>query len=274
NFGGIGHCEKSQRLFYVIILVNKGIGMILMLLDLKNTTWSQSDYQNFLNELDNMGDEKYRTRAEKIVPTSYNLLGISMGTLKTIGKEISQGNPQSFLQIVGSENYEVVIIEGFVISNLKLSLADFETYCDAYLRKANAWSICDMVVHFKIVKQYLPEFLIKIKEYLRSDNFWLQRTGLVFLLKFYNTDEYRDEILQLATEINSDEYYVQMAQAWLFSAVFPYDQEKIYQIITENYQSKVSKLTVRRIKSLRHTTEVEKTKLTSLEKRKKIRTSG
>lgn len=235
-----------------------------MLLDLKNLVWSKTDYQKFLVELDSLSDEKYRARAQKIVPTTYDLLGISMGQLKEIGKEISQGNPQEFLKVVGSENYEVIIVEGFVISNLKLSLLEFETYCDAYLAKANAWSICDMVVHFKQVKKFLPEFLAKVKEYLQSDNFWLQRTGLVFLLKFYNINEYRAEMLRLASAINSEEYYVQMAQAWLFSTAFPYDQEKIYQIISEDSKSKVAKLTVRRIKSLRHTTEAEKDKLTSL----------
>lgn len=252
--------------FYSVILDTKKmiLRMSDMLLNLKELIWSPADYQKFLVELESLSDEKYRIRAEKIVPTEYDLLGISMGELKAIGKEISQGNPQDFLRIVGAENYEVVIIQGFVISNLKLSLSDFEEACDDYLEKANAWSICDMVVHFKQVKNFLPEFLDKVKSYLQSDNFWLQRTGLVFLLKFYNTDEYRDETLRLASSINSDDYYVQMAQAWLFSAVFPYAQKKIYEIISNNPKSKVSKLTVRRIKSLRHTTDEEKNKLNSL----------
>jgi len=70
--------------------------------------------------------------------------------------------------------------------------------------------------------------------------------------------------MDLTTEINSDAYYVQMAQAWLYATIFPKDQDMIYQFIRDNPQSKVAKLTVRRIKSLRHTTDEEKIILTSL----------
>lgn len=235
-----------------------------MLMDLKKLSWSNDDYQKFLMELESLSDQKYRERAVKIVPTAYNVLGISMGELKKIGKEISQGSPDAFMEMAGIENYEVVIIQGFVLSNLKLSLLAFEDYCDAYLGKSNSWATCDMVVHFKQVQKFLPEFMTKIKEYLNSDNPWLQRSGLVFLLKFYNTAEYRNEMLDLTTNISSDDYYVQMAQTWLYAEVFPKDQDKIYQIIKHEPKSKVSKLTVRRIKSLRHTTDEEKDVLASL----------
>ena len=234
-----------------------------MLLDLKNLTWSNDDYQRFLMELESLSDQKYRERAVKIVPTDYNILGIAMSELKKIGKEISQGNSDAFLKVVGTENYEVVIIQAYVLSNMKLPLSEFQTYCDNYLAKSNSWATCDMVIHFKQVQRFMPEFLAKIKEYLKSDNPWLQRSGLVFLLKFYNTAEYRAEIVELARKIESDNYYVQMSQAWLYAVVFPHDQDRIYQVIKDDTQSKVAKLTVRKIKSLRHTTEADKEMLTS-----------
>ncbi|WP_164505138.1 DNA alkylation repair protein [Companilactobacillus hulinensis] len=235
-----------------------------MLLNLKELTWIDADYQKFLTELESMSNIKYRKRAEKIVVTDYNVLGIAMSELNVIGKEISQGHPKAYLNIVGTENYEVVIIQAYVLSNMKLPLSEFTDYCDTYLKKSNSWATCDMVIHFKQVLKYQEEFLVTIKKYLNSNNPWLQRSGLVFLLKFYNTDEYIDEILNLAININSDQYYVQMAQAWLYAVVFPNNQDRIYQIISNDPQSKVSKLTVRKIKSLRHTTDDEKAELTSL----------
>jgi len=239
-----------------------------MLLNLKGLTWSQTDYQKFLLELEGMSDKKYRARAEKIVLTGYDILGIAMSDLKKIGKEISQGDPVNFLKIVGTENYEVVIIQAYVLSNMKLSLEDFTSYCDAYLAKSNSWATCDMVIHFKQVLKFRQEFLTTIKQYLQSDNPWLQRSGLVFLLKFYNTAEYTDEILQLAQNIDSDNYYVQMGQAWLYAVVFPHDQEKVYSIISADSESKTAKLTVRKIKSLRHTTDDEKEQLSLLVSKK------
>ncbi|KRK78678.1 DNA alkylation repair protein [Companilactobacillus nodensis] len=238
-----------------------------MLLNLKELNWSKSDYEKFLTELESMSDPKYRERAVKIIVTAYPVIGISMSELRAIGKEISQGNPKEFLSIVGTENYEVVIIQAYVISNMKLTLTEFTSYCDEYLSKSNSWATCDMVIHFKQVLKYRDEFLNTIKSYLNSDNPWLQRSGLVFLLKFYNTAGYTDEILELATSIKSDEYYVQMGQAWLYAVIFPHDQERIYQIIAKEPQSKLAKLTVRKIKSLRHTNDDEKECLTAIIKK-------
>ncbi|AKP67325.1 DNA alkylation repair protein [Companilactobacillus ginsenosidimutans] len=235
-----------------------------MINNLESVIWTDENYRNFLTELESLGDENYRTRQEKIIVTDYPLIGIKMGELQKIGKSISKGNPKEFLKVAGSENYEVVIIQGYVLANLKLPLEAFEQYCTEYLSKANAWSIVDMVVHFKLILKFRDEFLVVVKKYLKSDNFWFQRTGLVFLLKFYLTPDYIDESLQLTLSVKSDEYYVQMAQAWLFSAAFPKDPGKIYSIISDDPLSKLSKLTVRRIKSLTHTTADEKDKLQSL----------
>ncbi|MFD1473030.1 DNA alkylation repair protein [Companilactobacillus mishanensis] len=235
-----------------------------MLFNLSESNWSTQDYNLFLTELESLGDAKFRKRAETIVRTGYQVLGISMSELKSIGKEISKGNPDAFLKIAGTENYESVIIQAYVLSNMKLNLDEFTKLCDEYLSKSNSWATCDMVIHFKQVTKFRDEYYQTIKNYLHSSNPWLQRSGLVFLLKFYNLPEYNDNNLKLSTEINSDDYYVQMAQAWLYAVIFPNNQEKIYQIIKSDPTSKMAKLTVRKIKSLRHTTNEEKEQLTAL----------
>jgi len=237
-------------------------------MNLKESHWLKADYDKFIEELISMKDEESLPRAEKIIPTKYRMLGIKMNLLRSMANEIGRGDPESFLNIVGTEFYEAIIIQGYVIGNLKSDYEVFLKYCDEYLSKSDCWAICDMVIHFKLVQKYPEKFLEHIKQYLNSDNPWLQRSGLVFLLKFYVKTDYYSDCLKLSTNIHSESYYVKLAQAWLYSVAFPNHQDDIYSIISDA-DLKLTQLTVRKIKSLRHTTNNEKEILTSLMQKNK-----
>jgi len=62
--------------------------------------------------------------------------------------------------------------------------------------------------------------LIKIKEYLKSENPWYVRLAIVLLLSYYLDDEYISISLRLTDKVKSDFYYVSMAQAWLVATAF------------------------------------------------------
>ncbi|MGX6427833.1 DNA alkylation repair protein [Levilactobacillus yonginensis] len=245
-------------------------------MELTTTVWTAATYQEFLQDLRDLGDDHFRDRSAKIVATERPLLGIPMKTLRSLGVAISQGMPHDFLAVAGTEYYEAVIIQGYVLSRLPLDVAYFTKLCDAYISKAENWSVCDMVIHFNQVKAFRAEFLTVIQRYLQSDNPWFQRTGLVFLLKFYLTPEFTEVALQLAVSVVSTNYYVQMGQAWLLAAAFPNQQATIYHLLRTEFSLPVVQRTVQKIKSLRHTTTNEKASLTALlaEKRTEAKRRG
>lgn len=232
-------------------------------MDLTTTQWTPENYTEFLTFLESKRNDKAQAREAKIVRTNYPLLGISMAELKVWGTAISQGDPMGFLAVAGTEVYEMILVRAIVISRLRFNLADFIAICDRYFATADCWAICDMAIHFKQVKRYPAEFLTTIARYLKSDHPWFQRSGLVFLLKFYLTPEFRDQAFTLALSVTSDDNYVQLGQAWFLAAAFKDDPNRVYQVL-ETMPVPLVQRTVQKIKSLRRTTPEQKWTLTEI----------
>ncbi|AKP64458.1 hypothetical protein FC99_GL000240 [Levilactobacillus koreensis JCM 16448] len=243
-------------------------------MNLTTIKWDRDGYQAFLEELAGLGNPQSVPRMAKIVPTERPILGIPMKTLRELGKAISQGTATDFLQVAGTEYYEVIIIQGYVISNLPLTCSELAIHCEHYISLADNWAVCDMVIHFKQVRAFREKFLAVITRYLKSTNPWQQRVGLVFLLKFYLTPEMIATALQLASGVTSNHYYVQMGQAWLLAAAFSKQPAEIYELLRTGVSLAVVQRTVAKIKSLTHTTPAEKAELTAILKERRRMDKG
>lgn len=239
-------------------------------MDLMTTAWTATAYTEFLADLQRQANPQAGQRVKKIVVTAYPVLGISMRELKAMATKIAKGNPHEFLRLAGVDFYEVIIVRGYVLSQLKVDCRTLEHDLAAYLATADCWAICDMAIHFKQVKRYPDEFLQVIRGYLAADNPWLQRTGLVFLLKFYLTETTWQTAIQLGMAVNSADYYVQMGQAWLLAAAYRTHADAVLQLLRAGASLKVAQRTAQKIKSLTHTTIDQKAELTAIiQKRKK-----
>ena len=162
-------------------------------------------------------DSKYKEFNSKIISTKYPMIGVKTQVLKNIAKEISKKDYKTFLQNKNTDYYETVLIEGFVISNIK-DIKEMLTYFDKFIKKIDNWAICDMTVSsMKIVKKNKDIFKDKIKEYLNSKEEFIVRVGIILLLDYYLEEEYLDEVFSLIDNIKREEYYINMAIAWLIS---------------------------------------------------------
>ena len=66
-------------------------------------------------------------------------------------------------------------------------------------------------------KKDLPLVYESVKKWLKSPYTYEVRFGIVTLLGFYLDDAFEPEMLELVTEVKSEEYYIKMAVAWYFS---------------------------------------------------------
>lgn len=190
-------------------------------MNLNRAEWSELDYQDFVNYLDSISDKKYKDFQKRFVLDSKDIKGIKIPILKEISKEISKGNYQEFLNLIQINSYEEANIYGLVISYLKIHVEDILRYLDDFIIHIDNWATNDIVAcNLKIIKKNQEVGLEKIKEYLKSDNPWIIRFGLVLLLAHYINDDYIDKALVLANEVTNDHYYVKMANAWLISICY------------------------------------------------------
>ena len=163
------------------------------------------------------------------------MIGIKVPDLRKLAKDISKTDIYAFLEIVQDNTYEEIMLEGLVISYIK-DYDTFKKYLNQFIKKIDNWSICDVCISsMKIVKKHQDVFLNEIKKYLKSKDTFTVRVGVVSLLDHYIEDKYIDDIFLLIDSIDSEEYYVNMAIAWLVSVCFIKEREKTLNYLKDNH---------------------------------------
>ena len=199
-----------------------------------NNTWDEVQYNKLINYLNNIGEEKYKDFNSKLVLTKYKMYGIKVPILRDIAKKISKTNIISFLDIVKSNSYEEVMIEGIVISYIK-EVDLCIKYFNKFINKIDNWAICDTCISFmKIVNKNKELFLKQIKKYIESKNEYVVRVGVVLLLNYYIEDSYIDLVFDIIDSINREDYYINMAIAWLVSVCFVKYRNKTFKYLNDN----------------------------------------
>ena len=86
----------------------------------KGIIWNKSNYKNFITYLYQKKDsDKFIDFSKKLIFTKYEMIGIKVPVLRSIAKQISKTDIYSFLEIVRSNTYEEIMLEGLVISYIK-----------------------------------------------------------------------------------------------------------------------------------------------------------
>lgn len=170
--------------------------------------------------LKSISEKEYKEFSSKITFTKYEILGIRLPKLRRIAKEISKGDYLSFLKVSENTYYEEVMLKLLVMANIK-DINELMLYFDNAVNLIDNWALCDTFCNsLKIVKKNKDYFLTKIDELMKSKQTYHIRVGLILLLCFYVEEEYLELILKYLDNIKSDEYYVNMGEAWLICEIF------------------------------------------------------
>ena len=232
--------------------------------------WNKNDYEDFINYLYTIGDNKYSEFHKKII-VNENVIGIKTSELKKIAKEISKENYQDFFKNNNSILYEPIMIEGLVIGYLKLPFEESKIYIENYFKKVNNWAHIDLFVsNLKILKKTPKEGFCYAKKLIHSKNGLIKRCGVVILLDYYLSDNYIDKVLEIVSKIKTDDYYVQMSIAWLFSISYIKYKEKTLVYLVNIKDEFIYNKTLTKIIESRRIADEEKKFIKSLKQDKKI----
>ena len=91
------------------------------------------------------------------------------------------------------------------------------------------WETCDLFSP-KVFKKHPEEVYAACLRWLSSAHTYTVRYGIVTLMKWFLDDDFRPELLEKVAALRTEEYYINMARAWLFAealakqydAVLPY----------------------------------------------------
>lgn len=183
--------------------------------------WNRKSYNEFIEYLKSIKDEKYREFHKSLVlESNYEIIGIRLPDMRKIAKQISLGNIEEFLECAQDKYYEEVMIQGLVISHIKDEKL-FNQYFKMHIKKIDNWGLCDTFCSsIKIVKKYEEKYFKEaVKMALNKDEF-ISRIGLVMILSNFVNEKNVKTILDTLNKIESDKFYVNMAEAWLVCELY------------------------------------------------------
>lgn len=196
--------------------------------------WTKNDYIHFVCYLKELGSKEYIQFTKKITPGDFKMIGIKIPVLRKIAKEISRGNYNRFLSVNKNNYFEELLLEGFVIGNIK-DENDFDQYVSKFIPKINNWCVCDTCVSsFKIIKKNRDKYFYLVEKYSKSDKEFEVRASLIMLLSLYKDNSYLDQIFSIIKSIDLDYYYVKMAKAWLLCELFINYRNEVLEFIRNN----------------------------------------
>ena len=165
-------------------------------------------------------DSKYADFVSRLVPTMprEKFIGIRSPEYKKIVREVNALPPKEvtdFLATLPHEFQEENVLHSILINNEK----DFEkcvSMLEVFLPFVDNWSVSDGLGGKAFEKNH-EKLLPYIKKWINDEKPYTKRVAMLFIKKYFLDEDFDPSLLELATEIRSDEYYVNMMTAWLFA---------------------------------------------------------
>ena len=169
-------------------------------------------------DLFSLQDIEYRDFQCKLIPGADkdSFIGVRTPLLKKYAKEIiKKGQEEAFLKELPHKYFDENQLHAFIISEIR----DFDVCINEvcrFLPFIDNWATCDQLSP-KIFKKHKDKLLVYIKRWVRSTKTYTVRFGLGMLLNHFLDKDFESEYLDMAADIKSDEYYINMMIAWLFA---------------------------------------------------------
>ena len=183
--------------------------------------WSEEDYKEYVRYLLSLQDSKYKEFHSSLVLNSkYEMIGIRVPIMRDLAKKIVKSNIGDFLEYVQDKYYEEVMIQGLVISHIKDEKLFYKNFIK-FINKIDNWAICDSFCSsIKIVRNYEEKYFKEaIKMSLNKEEF-TSRVGLVMILNHFISQKNLEIIFNTLNKIQSDKFYINMAEAWLVCEMY------------------------------------------------------
>ena len=160
-------------------------------------------------------DEEYQRFTAKLLPNipPERVLGVRTPDLRALAKEL-HGTPAETEYLDALPHYynEENILHAVLLGYEK-DYSAAVARMNAFLPYVDNWAVCD-VINPKAFGKAGGELISQVKEWIASGEDYTVRFAVSCLMKYFLDEKFRPEYLDLAVQIQSEEYYVNMMRAW------------------------------------------------------------
>lgn len=191
--------------------------------------------KEMLNAIIAERDEEYADFTAKLIPNipRESIIGVRTPQLRRIAKRFwKNAGIDEFLSALPHEYHEQNLVHAYIAE----SIGDFDSAVktiEAFLPYATNWAVCDSMTP-RVFAKHTGELLSIIKKWLQSAHPYTVRFGLRMLMCFYLEKEFASEINALAASVCSEEYYVNMMQAWYFATALAKQYDSTVPFVEEH----------------------------------------
>lgn len=184
-------------------------------------------------------DLDYRDFHRKTCPGAGQIIGVRMPIQRKIAREIIRGDFCCFLNEAQGEFYEEIMLEGLVIAEAPMVVEERINRLRGFAPKIQNWAICDAVcASLKISADERGLYWQFIEELMQSKAEFERRLALVMALDHFLVSEYLERIFDKLEQAETEQYYVQMASAWLIAEAMPKARERTLEFLQQDNLSK------------------------------------
>lgn len=191
--------------------------------------------KEMLNAIFAARDEEYADFTAKLIPNvpRESIIGVRTPQLRSIAKRFGKNaGINEFLSALPHEYHEQNLVHVYIAE----SIGDFDSAVktiEAFLPYVTNWAVCDSMTP-RVFAKHTGELLPIIKKWLQSAHPCTVRFGLRMLMCFYLEKEFASEINALAASVCSEEYYVNMMQAWYFATALAKQYDSTVPFVEEH----------------------------------------
>ena len=190
--------------------------------------------KTYVNELKTLSSAKLKAFNEALIPsTKYEILGVATPKIRELAKAI--GTDDEFLKSLPHQYHEENMLHAMMLTLAKTGINERIKYIKEFLPYVDNWAVCDSLL--KPSNRFIKEkdTLLSFGEELvgRTETYHI-RFGLGLFLSYSLKMSDITQYLQLSLNIQNNDYYVEMMQAWFYATALINHSDDILKLLQEN----------------------------------------
>ncbi len=188
------------------------------------------------DRLISLSEADYKAFNEKLKPSNSLVIGVRMGHLRKIAKELAKRDWRKYvLSIEETDSYEEKLISGMSIYYSKSDIDEKIEYTEKVMPFVDGWAICDCICSTVKLKEHEKEvFWNYCKKCALSGEEFRSRVGLIAILNQFIEESRMKEIFSIITNIEYRGYYDSMGAAWLLAQCMTLYPETTFEFMKNN----------------------------------------
>lgn len=216
-----------------------------------------------------IAEPEYREFAQRLTPDGKPLLGVRMGAIRILAKELAKTNCWDVESL--GDPHEDQFHEEKLVRFLAIAYAPMEeqnriVFLDQMLDYIDNWALCDSLSNtLKRVAKYPYEYRAFIEQHIHDRRPYASRLAIVLLLNHFMTSDWIPENLLLLEQVNREHYYIRMAVAWAVATAFSVSPNVVLKWLeSKPLNIETARMAAQKIRDSRRVSKEEKVQVTEL----------